>query len=97
MLTKMEKRGLVSHKSEGRQFIYRARVSERTVQRSMVTDLTARLFGGDITALVSHLLSEQEIDETELERLKSLISARGASGAKEARPAKAPKEKRRGR
>jgi BlaI family penicillinase repressor len=93
MLTKMEKRGLVSHKSEGRQFIYKARVSERSVQRSMVSDLTARLFGGDVTALVSHLLSEQEIDERELDRLKALIAERGSQPA----TPKHAKEKRRGR
>ena len=96
MLTKMEKRGLVSHKSEGRQFLYKARVSERSVQRSMVSDLTTRLFGGDVTALVSHLLEEQEIDAGELDRLKAMIAERG-SGAGGAKSAKDAKEKRRGR
>ena len=93
MLTKMEKRGLVSHKSEGRQFLYKARVSERSVQRSMVSDLTTRLFGGDVTALVSHLLEEQEIDAGELDRLKALIAERGSGAGS----AKSAKEKRRGR
>lgn len=74
MLVKMEKKGVVSHRSEGRQFVYRALVSEADVQRSMVGELTDLLFGGDVTALVSHLLTEQEIDDAELKRLKSLIA-----------------------
>ena len=61
MLTKMEKKGVVAHKSIGRQFVYRARIAETDVHRSMVAELTNRLFRGDFTALVSHLLTEQEI------------------------------------
>lgn len=74
MLVKMEKKGVVAHRSEGRQFVYRALVSETDVQRSMVGELTEMLFGGDVTALVSHLLSEQEIDDAELARLKAMIA-----------------------
>lgn len=90
MLTKMEKRGLVAHRSEGRQFVFRALVSESQVRRSMVAELTSRLFGGDTTALVSHLLEEQEIDEREIERLRGLI-------AEQTRRERNQKEKRRER
>jgi BlaI family transcriptional regulator, penicillinase repressor len=78
MLTKMEKKGVVAHKSEGRQFVYRPLVSESDVHRSMVTELTERLFKGDFKALVSHLLTEQEIDRAELKRLKALIAEHGS-------------------
>ena len=77
MLTKMEKRKLVAHRSEGRQFVYRALVSESQVQRSMIAELTSRLFAGDTTALVSHLLQEHEIDASEVERLRGLIAEQG--------------------
>ncbi|HEV2855376.1 MAG TPA: BlaI/MecI/CopY family transcriptional regulator [Thermoanaerobaculia bacterium] len=76
MLTKMEKKGVVSHRAEGRRFIYKPLVSESQVRRSMVADLTSQLFRGDVTALVNHLLSEHEIDEQELAQLQELISAR---------------------
>ena len=82
MLTKMEKRKLVSHHSEGRQFVYRALVSESQVQRSMIAELTSRLFGGDTTALVSHLLQEHEIDASEVERLRGLIAEQGSGKEK---------------
>jgi BlaI family penicillinase repressor len=74
MLAKMERKGVVAHKSVGRQFLYRAKVSEEDVRRSMVGELTRRLFLGDAAALVSHLLEEEEIDPGELERLKALIA-----------------------
>src|SRR6185436_2129448 len=74
MLAKMEKKGVVAHKTVGRQFVYRARISEADVRRSMFGELTRRLFLGDAAALVSHLLEEEEIDPGELERLKAQIA-----------------------
>lgn len=88
MLTKMEKKGVVGHRSAGRQFVYAATVSEREVRRSMVADLTERLFAGDVTALVSHLLSEQEIDPGELAALRRLIAEREGERRSPAHPPK---------
>lgn len=75
MLVKMEKKGVVDHRSEGRRFIYRPLISEGQVRRSMVADLTAQLFRGDVTAFVNHLLSEHEIDAAELKQVREMISA----------------------
>ncbi len=80
MLTKMERKGVVTHRSEGRFFIYAPAVKEPDVRRSMVEDLTERLFDGDVAALVSHLLTEQEIERDELARLQKLIEARRKGG-----------------
>src|SRR5437764_8023350 len=77
MLTKMEKKGVVEHRAEGRRFIYQPLVSEDQVRHSMVADLTSQLFRGDVTALVNHLLSEHEIDARELAQLRELIASRG--------------------
>ena len=76
MLTKMERRSMVSHRVEGRQFVYRPEISEQAVTRSMVADLTQRLFEGDVSALVSHLLRSEEIDREELVRLRAMIVER---------------------
>jgi BlaI family penicillinase repressor len=75
MLKKMESKGIVQHRTKGRTFIYVATVSEHEVTRSMVAQLSDRLFGGDTTAFVSHLISEHEIDENELAQLRKLVSA----------------------
>ncbi len=85
MLTKMEKKGVVAHRSEGRIFVYRAIVQEDAVRRSMVTELTDRLFQGDYGALVSHLLDEQDIDRGELQRLRALLAAKKSSTKKDGR------------
>jgi BlaI family transcriptional regulator, penicillinase repressor len=75
MLVKMEKKGVVDHRAEGRRFIYRPLISEGQVRRSMVADLTAQLFRGDVSAFVNHLLSEHEIDAAELKQVREMISA----------------------
>lgn len=70
MLRKMEDKGVVVHRAQGRQFVYRPTVSEAQVRRSMVSELVERLFGGDPKALVAHLVSENEIDPGELATLR---------------------------
>ena len=106
MLAKMEKKGVVAHKSVGRQFVYRAKVSEKDVRRSMVGELTRRLFLGDAAALVSHLLEEEEIDAGELEQIKARIAEKRSSEkttadsrdpAQRIEPAERRRERRRGR
>jgi len=75
MLVKLEKKGVVAHRADGRRFVYQPLVDERQVRRSMVAELTSQLFRGDVTALVSHLLSEHDVDPAELDELRALISA----------------------
>lgn len=73
MLRKMEDKGVVTHRVEGRQFVYRPAVSEDEVRSSMVGELLERLFAGDPAALVSHLVADREIDHEEIERLRALL------------------------
>ena len=73
ILARLEKRGVLAHRVEGRQYVYRATVSERDVRRSMVAELTESLFEGRPADLISHLLSSREIAPGDLERVKELI------------------------
>ena len=74
LLSRLEKRGMVSHRVAGRQFLYRAEVSEPAVRQSMVGELTEMLFAGRPTALISHLITERDIDASELDEVKRLIA-----------------------
>jgi BlaI family transcriptional regulator, penicillinase repressor len=73
LLGRLEKRGLVASRRDGRQLVYRALVGEGEVRRSMVGGLLASLFGGDPRALVAHLLAEREIAAGDLERARALL------------------------
>jgi predicted transcriptional regulator len=74
LLTRLEKRGVVGQRRDGRQLIYRARVSEPHVRRSMVADLVGSLFGGDAHALVAHLVDEAEIAPGDLARVRRQLA-----------------------
>ncbi len=76
MLRKMEARGLVRHRAEGRRFIYQPAVSEEEVNRSTTADLVERLFEGSLADAVSHLLETHEVSIEELDRLERLIQER---------------------
>jgi predicted transcriptional regulator len=76
LLSRLEKRNLVGHRADGRQFVYRSLVSEDTVRRSMVSELADLLFAGDVTELVSHLLDEREITDEDLAKVRALIEER---------------------
>jgi predicted transcriptional regulator len=73
MLSRLEKRGVVTHRSVGRQYIYKALVSEQKVRRSALKDVTKRLFRGDTTALLNHLLTAREMSPGDLAKARALI------------------------
>ncbi|HYR10580.1 MAG TPA: BlaI/MecI/CopY family transcriptional regulator [Longimicrobium sp.] len=81
LLTRMEKKGLVTHRQDGRQYLYRALVSEGSVRRSVVAEVSGlfgRLFEGDVTEMVSHLLRQSDVEADDLARLRQMIQQREA-------------------
>ncbi len=75
MLSRLEKRGAVGHRTDARQYVYRALVTEDAARHSMVSELTARLFEGDVPALVSHLLTAQDVSPGDRERIRAMLDA----------------------
>lgn len=75
ILSRLERRGIVRHKTRQRQYIYSAVLSEPDARRTMLAELTDRVFEGDVAALVSQLLSAREMSAGDLARVKALISA----------------------
>jgi predicted transcriptional regulator len=82
MLSRLERRGVVTRRAQSRQYHYRAAVTEEEVQHSMVGELTERLFDGDVTALVQHLLSDADMSPGDLAKIRDMI-ARVESNASE--------------
>ena len=77
ILTRLEERGVVAHRPNGRQFVYRALVTEGDVRVSMVRELTAMLFGGSSAALISHVLHDRGVSEQEYGELRQIVVAAG--------------------
>jgi predicted transcriptional regulator len=83
LLKRLEARGVVDHRTDGRQFVYRPLLSEDEARRSMVAELGERLFEGDLTSLVSHLLKEHELHAGDLERVRRMIAEHEQAGGTE--------------
>jgi len=77
LLTRLAVRGAVEVRREGRQLVYRARVTEPQVRRSMVSGLIERLFSGDPKALLAHLVSEREVAPGDLAKVEALLAKGG--------------------
>jgi BlaI family penicillinase repressor len=75
ILTRLERREVVAHRTRARQFVYRALVTAEEVQHSMVSELTAHLFEGDVPALVNHLLTAQDVSPGDLARIREMLDA----------------------
>lgn len=75
VLSRLEKRGLITHRREGRQFVYRPLVTEGEIRSAMVDELADLLFEGDVAELVHHLLSGRDYNEDDISRVKSMIEA----------------------
>ena len=73
MLAKMEAKGLVEHRSDGRVNLYRPIVEREQVRRSMMADLAERLFQGDVSQMLCHLLDGEGVTQEDLAELKRLI------------------------
>lgn len=76
MLRKMEARGLVTHREEGRRFVYAAAVTEEQVSTDMAGAVLDRVFDGRLADMVQHLLSTREVSANELDELERLVKAR---------------------
>ncbi len=73
LVTRLQRRGIVTRRTRDRQFVYRAAITESDVQHSMVSELTERLFDGDPAALVSHLIAASDMSPGDLARVKQMI------------------------
>lgn len=73
IMSRLERKEILTYRREGRQYVYRATVTRSEVRRSKVRELTENLFGGDPAALLSHLVRADEVDPDELRRIRQLL------------------------
>lgn len=74
-LRSMEEKGLVSHRVEGRSFIYRPVQPKDRTSRSLLSSLLDRVFDGAMAELVASAMSVRKPKADELRRLRELLDA----------------------
>jgi len=71
----LETKGYVSHRQEGRAFLYSTSIGEMEASRSEVRHVLQRFFGNSRERLLLSLLGDDEISPEELKRLKEAIAS----------------------
>lgn len=83
LLSRLDRRGLVEHRVDGRTFVYKPTVSQKRISSSLVGELLGGFFGGRPSELVSYLLAHEEIDAAELSRIKAHLARHEGAGQKQ--------------
>jgi predicted transcriptional regulator len=71
----MEKKGLLSHTSQGNAHVYRAAVAREAVLPGLVGRMVSLVFGGRRAAAVQALLGEEKLSAEELAEIRQLLEA----------------------
>jgi BlaI family penicillinase repressor len=77
----MEEKDLVRHEADGRAFRYFPLIQENSVRRSALKQLVETLFQGAPELLLTQLVSDRRLSETDLRRIRELIDKRLPEGA----------------
>src|SRR5262245_17249282 len=72
-LRRLESKGYIVGKLEGRTRIYSPKVKPQKVIGETVDDLIERLFGGEALPLMRHLIEDRGISDQDLTELRKLI------------------------
>ena len=70
----LEKKGYLTHRQEGRAFLYSPCIAQDEASRSEVRHVLRRFFGDSRESLLLSLLEDDEITPAELKRLRAAIA-----------------------
>ena len=70
----LENKGFVTHRQEGRAFLYSSSIGEDEASRSEVRHVLQRFFGNSREKLLLSLLGDEDLSADELKRLKDAIA-----------------------
>ena len=70
----MEDKGLVSHRTEGRTFVYRPTATGERTKKSLLSGLLDSVFDGALDELVASALAAKKPSAAEFARLRELLA-----------------------
>jgi BlaI family penicillinase repressor len=76
ILRTLEEKGFVSHIAEGKAHRYLPAVSQDLAGKSALSRVLDKIFAGNPEMLLTHLVSDQNLDDDDLRRLRRLLDDR---------------------
>ncbi len=83
LLERMEQKGWLRHRVEGRTFLYNATRPRRESIQQKLRQIVKTLCGGSPSTLVAALLDDQRLDADEIQRIRMLLNRARADRTKE--------------
>jgi predicted transcriptional regulator len=74
LLERMEQKGWITHREDGRTFLYRAVYPRQTTIGQKVQEVVETVCGGSAEALVTALLDYHGLSSGELERIRTMLA-----------------------
>jgi BlaI family transcriptional regulator, penicillinase repressor len=72
-LRRLEAKGYLRSRREGRAKVYVARVRPEQVVREVIDDFVHRLFGGETIPLFQHLINDRGLSDVEIGELRAML------------------------
>ena len=76
LLRRLEGRGFLRHRVEGKVFVYEAGVPAQRVAASAVRQIIRRFFSGSVEQMLVGMVDEKVLSAADLERLARKVKAR---------------------
>ena len=73
MLTRLEKKGAVTHKEGGRAKLFYPAVERSDTQLQETRNFLSRLYGGSLEPMVSTMMQEESLSQKEIEELYTIL------------------------
>jgi len=83
VMQKLEKAGWLTHRAEGRTYIYLPLRSRQEAGATSLRTFIDRVFSGDRLLMFQHLLADEDLSDDDLKSLKTMIDRRRKDKDKE--------------
>lgn len=80
LIKRLVNKGALSYEKQSRMFVYTPMVKENEYIGQESNSFLKRLYGGNITAMVSAYLEDDKLSEAEIETLRGLLSKKDTKG-----------------
>lgn len=74
-LSRLESKGYLSSRKEGRVKVFKPRVRPKQVIREATDDFLNALFGGESLPLVRHLISDRKMSDQDIDEIESMLES----------------------
>lgn len=79
LLQRLEAKGCVSRRRDGRAHVYRSEVSRSTLIRRRLQEVADTFTGGSLSPLLTHLMGGRRFSHGEIDQLRSLVESLDAA------------------